>query len=442
MVKRSLREMRQLAVAQDGKCLSPEYRGTEYKLLWKCNKGHEWAAIPRTVIRGHWCPTCGHESAGKKRIKYSISDMKVLAAKRCGECISPEYLGYAKPLEWKCQDGHTWNAPPDRIFAGKWCPKCAKRKHFTEEKCRFIIEQLTGLKFPSNRKILANGQELDLYNERHRIAIEYHGIQHYEFVKGWHKDAKGFQRSRERDERKLELCDQLSIKLFVVSCKQSRTDDNLIAVLRNIAHQSGLSTTKSISMKGFYDKLSSLKALKKFAQLLGGKCLSREYIDCETKCEFQCKAGHVFKMEPRHVKAGHWCNECGNARIGDKNRRLSLSDAQDAAVKHSGECLSTTYRGSQHKLKWKCSEGHIWDASFNQIRSGRWCNLCGCKQAGKKMRATLQSVQDAAAKRGGNCLSSEYINNRTKLEFECGRGHRWMARPGNIKSGKWCPKCR
>jgi hypothetical protein len=376
--------------------------------------------------------------------KYSIQDMQELADKKNGQCLSQEYLGLTIHLLWQCQDGHQWEAVPNNIlYNNRWCPKCAKRKHFTEEKCRFIIEQLTGLEFPSNRKVLGNGQELDLFNEHNKIAIEYHGIQHYKFVKGWHKDAEGFQRSQERDERKRVLCERLSIRLFVVSYKQSRTDDNLFAVLRDVTQQSGLPIlTQNISMKGFYDKLSSLKALRKSAQELGGKCLSQEYIDCETKCKFQCKKGHIFAMEPRHVKSGHWCNKCGSARVGDKNRRLSLDDAQSAAAKRSGQCLSTSYQGSHHKLKWKCSEGHVWDAPFNQIRSGRWCNLCGYEQAGKKMRASLQSIQDAAAKLGGGCVSTKYNNNRTKMEFECDQGHRWWARPGNIKSGKWCPKCR
>jgi len=234
----------------------------------------------------------------------------------------------------------------------------------------------------------------------------------------------------------------LGIRLFVVSYKQSKTDDSLIAVLGDIVQRANLSIVKkSIKMEGFYDKLSSLRELQKAVQKLGGKCLSREYIDCETKCKFQCKKGHIFEMEPRHVKAGHWCNECGNVRIGDKNRRLSLADAQEAAVKHDGKCLSTAYQGSHHKLKWKCAKGHVWEAIFDRIRAGHWCSLCGYQVAGKKMRATLGSVQQAAMKHGGRCISTKYVNGRTKLEFECGQGHRWYARPDNIKSGKWCPKC-
>jgi len=38
--------------------------------------------------------------------------------------------------------------------------------------------------------------------------------------------------------------------------------------------------------------------------------------------------------------------------------------------------------------------------------------------------------------------SIEYINVKTKLKWQCERRHIWMATPDNIKSGRWCPKCR
>ena len=55
--------------------------------------------------------------------------------------------------------------------------------------------------------------------------------------------------------------------------------------------------------------------------------------------------------------------------------------------------------------------------------------------------AELDEIRQIAAERGGLCLSEGYINAITKMDFECAFGHRWMAKPNNIKSGKWCPQC-
>ena len=47
----------------------------------------------------------------------------------------------------------------------------------------------------------------------------------------------------------------------------------------------------------------------------------------------------------------------------------------------------------------------------------------------------------------GPNLSKEYINSKSKLTWQCDRGHVWKANPGDIKSGNrgkgnWCPECR
>ncbi len=58
------------------------------------------------------------------------------------------------------------------------------------------------------------------------------------------------------------------------------------------------------------------------------------------------------------------------------------------------------------------------------------------------IKLTLQDMQAIARKYGGKCLSQEYVNNRTKLLWECGKGHQWETEPYHVKShGQWCPEC-
>ena len=440
-MKYNLIYMKEVAAQHGGLCLSPKYDIRRMK--WQCAEGHIWETRPYNVLYGRWCSVCSHKINGEKHRKYNIKDMRTLAQKRNGHCLSDEYCGSGNNLEWKCSDGHQWLAPPDRIFRGSWCSKCSKRKHFTEEKCRHIIEQITGLQFPSNRVVLGGGFEIDLYNADLKIGIEHNGIQHYKFVKGWHKTLEGLQKSQERDGIKRDRCKELGIALHIVSYKDSKSDEKLVSTLKDIVSVSNIPLIKdNVDFSEFYKKLSSLSGLKKLARNRDGKCLSSQYINCETKCEFQCKKGHVFKMEPRHVKSGHWCNECGNKSTGDKNRKLTLEDAQQAAESKEGACLSTVYNNSSTKMKWKCVKGHMWEASFNRVRSGDWCSICGHESAGNKIRGSIEKVQERASLRGGRCLSDEYVNNRTKLEFKCSEGHKWWATPGSIQQGNWCPKCK
>lgn len=41
----------------------------------------------------------------------------------------------------------------------------------------------------------------------------------------------------------------------------------------------------------------------------------------------------------------------------------------------------------------------------------------------------------------GECLSTEYINTRTKLLWKCQYGHCWKAPSSSIRIGRWCPYC-
>jgi nucleoside-diphosphate-sugar epimerase len=54
---------------------------------------------------------------------------------------------------------------------------------------------------------------------------------------------------------------------------------------------------------------------------------------------------------------------------------------------------------------------------------------------------TLKDMQALANSRGGKCLSTEYIDIKSKLNWKCGFGHEFDGTPRLILSGHWCPEC-
>jgi nucleoside-diphosphate-sugar epimerase len=54
----------------------------------------------------------------------------------------------------------------------------------------------------------------------------------------------------------------------------------------------------------------TIKDMQELAQSRGGRCLSTEFIDIETKLKWKCAFGHEWEATPRLLKAGHWCAEC------------------------------------------------------------------------------------------------------------------------------------
>ena len=62
-----------------------------------------------------------------------------------------------------------------------------------------------------------------------------------------------------------------------------------------------------------------------------------------------------------------------------------------------------------------------------------------CQSMTKKL--SIKNMHVLAQQRRGKCLSEAYVNNKTKLTWQCEKGHIWEATPHNIKTGYWCPVC-
>jgi nucleoside-diphosphate-sugar epimerase len=54
---------------------------------------------------------------------------------------------------------------------------------------------------------------------------------------------------------------------------------------------------------------------------------------------------------------------------------------------------------------------------------------------------SLEDMKELAAWRGGQCLSSEFKDLKTKLSWQCGLGHKFEAAPRLLLAGHWCPDC-
>ena len=80
---------------------------------------------------------------------YDINDMKELAKKRGGKCLSTKYINMYTKLKWKCNKNHIWETSPQVIKIGCWCPRCSgrlanKEKILTIEQMNSIAEKREG----------------------------------------------------------------------------------------------------------------------------------------------------------------------------------------------------------------------------------------------------------------------------------------------------------
>jgi hypothetical protein len=122
----TLADMQELARSRGGECLSTVYLDIKTPLLWRCQNGHEWYRISR-IIQTSWCAQCHFDG---KRTK--IEDIKAWASTRGLTCLSDEHIDHRKPLNWRCDRGHEWQA--------LW--KGFKRAERASEPCRECREML------------------------------------------------------------------------------------------------------------------------------------------------------------------------------------------------------------------------------------------------------------------------------------------------------------
>jgi hypothetical protein len=80
-------------------------------------------------------------------------------------------------------------------------------KPFNNQRPDFLLNPVTGGKF---------NLELDCYEELLKLAVEYQGRQHYEFVPYFHKNKEAFYNQMYRDDMKRRMCKDNGIHLIEI----------------------------------------------------------------------------------------------------------------------------------------------------------------------------------------------------------------------------------
>lgn len=104
--------------------------------------------------------------------------------------------------------------PSDIIHGHSRCPRCQKKR----SKYELFIENYlknNNLKFQVEKKLENSIQRFDFYleNEKHKIAIEYNGAQHYKEIEFFKNTLEDYQR---RDEKKKIYCKERNIDLYTI----------------------------------------------------------------------------------------------------------------------------------------------------------------------------------------------------------------------------------
>lgn len=310
----ALEQLHRIARDAGGRCLSDRNAGRQARYSFVCREGHAFEKTGRKLLAGTWCVACARaEHSRRMSSADGMERMQAAARAHGGACLSTAYTKLTARYRFRCTQGHEWEAAGSEVVRGSWCRACSNQEKVTA-----------------------------------------------------------------------------------------------------------------------YRREDGLARLSECAQSRGGVCLSTQYVGSKAYYRFRCGEGHEWETKGAPIFRGGWCPTCQYAA-----KRSSIEAMQALASRREGRCLSDKYVNSQTKLEWECRNGHQWHAPPHKIAAGHWCPRC----AVDVWKLGIDRMREIAAERGGRCISETYVNSSTRLEWECARGHRWLATPNAIRQSHWCARC-
>lgn len=445
--KPTLAKMQNMARERGGTCTSKRYVSAKSPLGWACKFGHKWSANYGTIRRGAWCPEC-QLGVGERicrqyfeqifRTPFPSTRPKWLVNPKTSLPLELDGFSESLKLAFEHQGAQHYHLRT---------PFIKSETHLAERKALDQIKRETCLKYgirlievPSVPDLLSLS-ELPSYLksafEKNKIplprAANWNDV---DLRKAYAPDTKVMLDGlRELARSRQGKC--LS-KIFLGSTRKHDWEC--------IERHRWSATPVKIRSGRWCRRCAgteprTIEEMREYAKFYGGKCLSEVYRGGKTKLKWECRRSHTWWALPTNINKGGWCAKCYHLEQRLREPIRNIDEVKSFARAKGGECLSQRYWRSSDRLNWKCRAGHTWSAVVSSVLRGSWCAKCGRESANKVLRTDISRLMDAATKRGGRLVSTEYQNFQTKMTWECADEHQWQASAGSVLSGTWCPKC-
>lgn len=334
------------------KNLIPELitKGSDEKIWWKCEYGHQWQAPVGNRIRGHGCPYC----SGRLPIrgKTDLATVNPILAKEWNydknRDLSPENVtaNSHKKVWWKCLEcKHEWQASINNRNKKRGCPSCAEyRKVSLPEKAITYYLSKCYPNIENNVRFdWLHNMELDIFIPDLMLGIEYDGGV-------WHK-------IEERDVTKDKLCFENGIKLIRIR-EEGLSKYTTTAVLFETPKPTlDLAYLESVLLNIIDYIKSNLDSNLKEIDVN----FDRDYYDILALANIGSRKLSLGYKFPSLLKEWNF----------DKNGNLDPYNISS---------------GSSRKVWWKCDKGHEWKTTISNrtnISNRNKCPYCQVKRVTK-----------------------------------------------------------
>lgn len=300
--------------------------------------------------------------------------------KKGGSCVSTkdDYVDAHTKLKVKCADSHEFEICKNNLDKGRWCPFCTD--YLCEQVAVLSVSHLLDKPFKKVRpdwlKTKAGGNlELDGYNEELKIGIEYSGIQHYQFVKHFHRKDADFEKQKERDELKRKLCADNDVDLIEVpyTVAPKEMPEYIAQKLKNLGHNVD-ARKDTLDLTELSRVASKTEKYKELVESKQGTLLEGLFVTQFSKCTVECDKGHQWTTNFKNLKRGFWCDVCAHQRSDSTKQKIS-----DTLKK-----TLSTQEGKQKKQASFAKRSETMAQIKQEVRTNLTEKVCSCKDCARK----------------------------------------------------------
>lgn len=382
--------------------------GTNKKVWWECEKGHEWTAAISSRSNGSGCPYC----AGQKVLSgYNdlASQNPMLAAEwhpTKNGALTPQMVTAisGKKVWWQCKSGHEWQATVAHRSNGCGCPYC------------------------SGKMVLVGFNDLATMNPA--LAAE------------WHPTKNG----------------ELTPQMVTVGCDkkvwwqcENGHEWKAFIYRRSSGNRCPYCANQKL-LCGYNDLAAQNPILAAEWHPTKNEGITPNTVapNSHRKVWWQCKEGHEWIAAITDRNKGRGCPYCSGRRaiIGynDLATRNPLLAAQWHPTRNGDLTPQMVTVSSSKKVWWLCGRGHEWTAPISNRTNGCGCPYCSGKLAlvGYNDLATINPVLAAEwhpTKNGELTPQMVTVSAGKKVWWRCKEGHEWEAIVNSRNSGNGCPYC-
>jgi len=327
-----LESAREYARNEGGKCLSEQIQSHKDELLFECSKGHAWKATYQQISRRtYWCRFCESVPINTYQSEDGI-DLLNQRIESYGQCLSDYYVNAFHPMQWRCKEGHTFEATMvqtrGRMQRKTFCPTCIDKGH----KRRFYrrLEVMAHLH---------DGLVISKAYTHSRTPMRFQSIDDHQWSTPPENILRGHWCRSCSDESRRHTIDDMHKLAVERNYKCLSTEYYAWDIPLTWECDKGHiyeSAPRSFRLNGCkrcaYDRrLYTLEDLQQVAADNKGKCLSKTYLGSKNTQLWECANGHQWETTFKVILSGSWCRHCANLR-----RSLALEDIRNVAIERKG----------------------------------------------------------------------------------------------------------